>query len=121
MAIEIKLPALGDNIDSGDVLEVKVREGDMILFERTFQDSTPARGFFARQKWNFDDVEYAYLHRAAVHQPGRFPDLLGADYPPKGEAFLLARSQAEEDNKKPRERPIARGQRTRRHGLFRSG
>jgi pyruvate dehydrogenase E2 component (dihydrolipoamide acetyltransferase) len=30
MAIDIKLPALGDNIDSGDVLEVKVREGDVI-------------------------------------------------------------------------------------------
>jgi pyruvate dehydrogenase E2 component (dihydrolipoamide acetyltransferase) len=30
MAIEIKLPVLGDNIDSGDVLEVKVQEGDQI-------------------------------------------------------------------------------------------
>lgn len=30
MAIDIKLPPLGDNIDSGDVLEVKVREGDVI-------------------------------------------------------------------------------------------
>jgi pyruvate dehydrogenase E2 component (dihydrolipoamide acetyltransferase) len=30
MAIEIKLPALGDDIDSGDVLEVKVHEGEMI-------------------------------------------------------------------------------------------
>ena len=30
MSIDIKLPALGDNIDSGDVLEVKVREGDVI-------------------------------------------------------------------------------------------
>ncbi len=30
MSIEIKLPALGDNIDSGDVLEVKVHEGDVI-------------------------------------------------------------------------------------------
>jgi len=30
MAIEIKLPALGDGIHSGDVLEVLVREGDVI-------------------------------------------------------------------------------------------
>jgi len=30
MAIDIKLPALGDNIDSGDVLEVLVHEGDII-------------------------------------------------------------------------------------------
>lgn len=30
MSIDIKLPALGDNIESGDVLEVKVREGDVV-------------------------------------------------------------------------------------------
>ncbi len=30
MPIEIKLPSLGDQIESGDVLEVKVREGDVI-------------------------------------------------------------------------------------------
>jgi tetratricopeptide (TPR) repeat protein len=78
-----------------------IREGDLILFERTFQDPNPARGFFERQKWNFDDVEYAYLHRAAVHQPGQFPELLGPDYPKKGEAFLLKRSETEEAAKKP--------------------
>lgn len=72
------------------------REGDLVLFEKTFADTKPARGFFERQKWPFDDVEFAYLQRCAAHQPGNFPDLLGDDYPPKGEAFLLARSQAEE-------------------------
>ncbi len=30
MAVEIKLPALGDGVDSGDVLEVLVKEGDTI-------------------------------------------------------------------------------------------
>lgn len=78
-----------------------VREGDLILFERTFQEPAPAKGFFERQKWNFDDVEYAYLHRAAVHQAGQWPDLLGPDYPKQGEAFLLKRSEAEEAAKKP--------------------
>jgi len=34
MPIEIKLPELGDGIDSGDVLEVLVREGDMIAKEQ---------------------------------------------------------------------------------------
>ncbi len=72
------------------------REGDLALFERTFQEVAPARGFFERQKWNFDDVEFAYLQRAALHQPGSFPELLGHDYPARGETFLLKRSQAEE-------------------------
>ena len=30
MAIEVKLPDLGDGVDSGDVLEVLVSEGDTI-------------------------------------------------------------------------------------------
>lgn len=71
-------------------------DNDLILFERTFQDSTPARTFFERQKWNFADVEYAYLERAARQQPGRFPELLGADYALRGESFLLERSHAAE-------------------------
>jgi pyruvate dehydrogenase E2 component (dihydrolipoamide acetyltransferase) len=34
MAIEIKLPVLGDGIDAGDILEVLVREGDQIQKEQ---------------------------------------------------------------------------------------
>jgi len=34
MAIEVKLPDLGDRIDSGDVLEVLVREGEQIAVEQ---------------------------------------------------------------------------------------
>jgi len=34
MAIEIKLPALGDGVDSGDVLEVLVQPGDLIELEQ---------------------------------------------------------------------------------------
>src|SRR2546423_4541669 len=30
MAIEVKLPNLGDGIDSGDVLELLVKEGDLV-------------------------------------------------------------------------------------------
>ena len=30
MAVEIKLPPLGDGVDSGDVLELLVAEGDQI-------------------------------------------------------------------------------------------
>jgi tetratricopeptide (TPR) repeat protein len=70
---------------------------DLDLFARTFQDSTPARNFFNRQKWNFADVEYTYLERTAALHPGRFPQALGPAYPAQGEAFLLERSRTEEE------------------------
>ena len=71
-------------------------ERDLDLFARTFADPVPAREYFAQRQWNFDDAEYTYLKRGAAAAPGRFPEPLGPDYPPKGEALLLARSQAEE-------------------------
>ncbi|MBY0227818.1 MAG: tetratricopeptide repeat protein, partial [Gemmataceae bacterium] len=69
---------------------------DLDLFARTFQESGKARGFFAQQKWDFCEVEYAYLERTAKKSPGGFPPVLGPDYAPRGEAFLLARSESEE-------------------------
>ena len=72
-------------------------ERDLDLFARTFADPAPARQYFAQRQWNLDDAEYTYLKRCAVLAPGRFPEPLGADYAPKGEALLLARSQAEEE------------------------
>jgi tetratricopeptide (TPR) repeat protein len=70
---------------------------DLDLFARTFRDTATARHYFASQKWDFDNVEYTYLERSAALAPGRFPEALGPDYPRQGEAFLLARSKAEED------------------------
>jgi tetratricopeptide (TPR) repeat protein len=70
---------------------------DLDLFALTFRDAGPARAFFERQGWNFEAVEYAYLARCAERAPGRFPAALGPDYPARGEAFLLARSRAEEE------------------------
>jgi tetratricopeptide (TPR) repeat protein len=76
-------------------------ERDLDLFARLFRNPTPARNYFARQQWDFEDVEYTYLGRAAVTDPGRFPEPLGPDYATRGEAFLLARSlKAEEESKK---------------------
>ena len=69
---------------------------DLDLFARTFQQGAKARGFFAQQKWDFGEVEYAYLERTAQKAPGGFPPVLGPDYAPRGEAFLLARSENEE-------------------------
>src|SRR5262249_32919833 len=58
------------------------------------------RAFFEKQGWEFAEVEYTYLARCARQAPGRFPAVLGIDYPPRGEAFLLARSAAQEQAKK---------------------
>jgi tetratricopeptide (TPR) repeat protein len=71
-------------------------EGDLELFARTFVESGPAHMYFGQQGWDFDEVEYAYLRRAAALAPGTFPTSLGVDYAPRGEAFLLERSRREE-------------------------
>ena len=56
-----------------------------------------AKTFFEQQKWDIGETGYTYLERSAKKAPGRFPDVLGPDYPPRGEAFLLARSVTEEE------------------------
>src|SRR5262249_45072103 len=65
---------------------------DLDLFARTFADAEPARSFYRAHDWDFDEVEYTYLERAATHQPGRFPEVLGPEYVARGESFLLQRS-----------------------------
>jgi tetratricopeptide (TPR) repeat protein len=69
---------------------------DLDLFARTFSEAGTARAFFAEQQWDFDDVEYLYLERSAARHPGQFPSVLGADYPARGESFLIERSHREE-------------------------
>jgi tetratricopeptide (TPR) repeat protein len=69
---------------------------DLDLLGRTFRDSDPARAYFEPRQWNFADAEYTYLERCAAQAPGAFPEVLGADYPARGEAFLLECSQREE-------------------------
>jgi tetratricopeptide (TPR) repeat protein len=73
-------------------------EGDhaLKLFALTFADQAAARAYFEQRQWSFEDVEYAYLERAAKLAPGQFPAPLGPDYPPRGEQMLLARSLAQE-------------------------
>jgi tetratricopeptide (TPR) repeat protein len=71
------------------------------LFARTFAERDQAREYFTARGWDFDAIEYTFLARAAEQQPGRFPEVLGPDYPPRGEAFLLARSLQEEQSGQP--------------------
>jgi tetratricopeptide (TPR) repeat protein len=70
---------------------------DLDLFARTFQDPASARTFFEQQKWDLGEVEYTYLERCAKLAPGQFPAVLGPEYPPRGEAFLLSRSRQQEE------------------------
>jgi tetratricopeptide (TPR) repeat protein len=81
---------------------------DLDLYARTFQDPAKARAYFEQHKWDLGEVEYAYLERCAKQAPGRFPDVLGSDYPPRGEAFLLARSKQQEEagQKKPAQEAV---------------
>ncbi len=69
---------------------------DLDLFARTFVDAVAARAYFAEHQWNFEDVEYTYLERSATQDPGHFPGVLGVEYAPRGESFLLERSRHEE-------------------------
>jgi tetratricopeptide (TPR) repeat protein len=71
-------------------------EHDLELFATTFRDESAARAFYAQRQWDFDDMEYTYLERAAARQLGRFPEALGPDYPARGERLLLERSRRQE-------------------------
>jgi tetratricopeptide (TPR) repeat protein len=71
---------------------------DLGLLALAFGDGGAARDFFARQSWDFADVEFAFLARAAELAPGQFPEALGADYPRRGEQFLLDRSRRAEES-----------------------
>ena len=44
-----------------------------------------------RAQWDFEEVEYAYLERAAAQAPGHFPAPLGPEYAAHGEEMLKDR------------------------------
>ncbi|MBI3408354.1 MAG: tetratricopeptide repeat protein [Planctomycetes bacterium] len=66
------------------------------LFALTFASRVSAEEFFTQQRWDFGEIEYVYLERAAALASGRFPEALGPDYPARGESLLVARSLEEE-------------------------
>ena len=68
---------------------------DLDLFARTFRDPAPARDVSSRSSSGTSTTPNTPTWNAAPPQaPGRFPEALGPDYPPRGEAFLLERSRA---------------------------
>jgi tetratricopeptide (TPR) repeat protein len=71
------------------------------LYALTFQTAAEARPYFVERKWDFEELEYAFLREAAIRQPGHFPAVLGPEYPPLGEAMLLQRSERFEQENKP--------------------
>jgi tetratricopeptide (TPR) repeat protein len=74
-------------------------DGELDVLARVFRDRAAAQTYFAQQKWDLEEVELLYLERFAERQPGGFPPALGADYPPRGEELLLARSEWLEEMK----------------------
>ncbi|NBO93220.1 MAG: hypothetical protein EBV06_13055 [Planctomycetia bacterium] len=69
---------------------------DLLLFTTTFKEAGKAQTFYALHNWNLAESEYTYLERTADLAPGRFPEVLGPDYPPKGETLLLDHSRRQE-------------------------
>lgn len=69
---------------------------ELDLFARTFAAPDPAREYFQRQGWDFKELEYTYLEHWAACRPGKFPEVLGPDYPRRGQELLLARSHRQE-------------------------
>jgi tetratricopeptide (TPR) repeat protein len=67
-------------------------EHELELLARACQDSSAGRAFFAARKWDYEELEYAFLARTAVRRPGRFPEAPGPDYARRGESLLLDRS-----------------------------
>ncbi len=61
------------------------------LFAKTFEDEGAAKKFFAHHGWDFDELEFTFLRRAASQSPGQFPVVFGPDYPPRGEQLLMER------------------------------
>lgn len=66
----------------------------LVLFARTFQEHEAARAYFAERSWDFGELEFAFLQRAAAREPGRFPETLGPDYPAAGAQLLLTRAES---------------------------
>jgi tetratricopeptide (TPR) repeat protein len=66
---------------------------DLDLFGRTFRDEAAACAFYIAHQWNLDETAFTYLERCAAQRPGHFPEEFGPDYPPRGEAMLLTRSE----------------------------
>jgi tetratricopeptide (TPR) repeat protein len=66
--------------------------GTLELFARTFANREAATQFYAEQGWDFGELEFVFLERAAASEPGRFPEVLGPEYAPRGEALLLERA-----------------------------
>lgn len=66
------------------------------LFALTFAHEAEARAFYRERQWDFEEIEFTYLARAAALAPGGFPAALGPDYPARGRNLLVERSRQHE-------------------------
>jgi tetratricopeptide (TPR) repeat protein len=70
------------------------------LFAVTFRDLPPAREYFEKRKWDFADLEFAYLSRWADTHPGSYPSPPGAAHVGPFRKLLHDRSQHQEQSGK---------------------
>jgi tetratricopeptide (TPR) repeat protein len=70
---------------------------DLDLFARAFADGTSFRAFCAQRQWDIEEIEFTYLERFASQQPGRYPEVLGPEYPFRAEQLLLDRARRLEE------------------------
>ncbi len=64
-------------------------ESSLALYHLAFRDWPGLQAFCQERGWDASALELAYLRRSAQLDPGKFPAILGPDYPSRGEAFLL--------------------------------
>ena len=72
-------------------------ERDLDLFARAFRDRRHAEDVLRRAAVELGRRRIHLSERSAARSPAAFPTRSAPDYPPKGEAFLLARSRQEEE------------------------
>ena len=70
---------------------------DLELFAHTFRDPQPAAISSPASSGTSTTSSTPTWNAAARLAPGQFPEALGSDLPPQGEAFLLERSRTEEE------------------------
>jgi tetratricopeptide (TPR) repeat protein len=71
-------------------------QNELTLFGLAFAERAALAEFAAARQWSVEDLEATYLALWAEKSPGRFPDVLGPNYPPSGERLLLTRSLQQE-------------------------
>src|SRR3954453_6983928 len=100
MAIEIKLPNLGDGIDSGDVLELLVKEGDIVAKDQGIIELETGKATLQVPSSAAGKVAKIHVHAGQTIPPGTLLlTLEGTEAPSKTSAQKPDASKAESTKK----------------------